>query len=119
MFSDNVKLTLKSGKGGAGAVSFRREKFVIKGGPDGGDGGQGGDIIIEVDNNTHTLSHLRGKGREVLYLPSTFILQPKFKLQGKLKLFFYVYLFFQILHNRQLMQKGYDLFPFPHYFQDV
>ena len=61
MFSDNVKLTLKSGKGGAGAVSFRREKFVIKGGPDGGDGGQGGDIVIEVDNNTHTLSHLRGK----------------------------------------------------------
>ena len=61
MFSDHVKLTLISGKGGAGAVSFRREKFVIKGGPDGGDGGQGGDIVIKVDNNTHTLSHLRGK----------------------------------------------------------
>ncbi len=61
MFTDNVKLTLKSGKGGAGAVSFRREKFVIKGGPDGGDGGDGGDIFIKVDNNTHTLSHLRGK----------------------------------------------------------
>jgi len=61
MFTDSVKLTLKSGKGGAGAVSFRREKFVIKGGPDGGDGGDGGDIYIEVDNNTHTLSHLRGK----------------------------------------------------------
>jgi len=61
MFTDNVKLTLKSGKGGAGAVSFRREKFVIKGGPDGGDGGMGGDVVIKVDNNTHTLSHLRGK----------------------------------------------------------
>lgn len=61
MFTDNVKLILKSGKGGAGAVSFRREKFVIKGGPDGGDGGMGGDVIIKVDNNTHTLSHLRGK----------------------------------------------------------
>jgi len=61
MFTDHVKLILKSGKGGAGAVSFRREKFVIKGGPDGGDGGMGGDIVIKVDNNTHTLSHLRGK----------------------------------------------------------
>ncbi len=61
MFTDNVELTLKSGKGGAGSVSFRREKFVIKGGPDGGDGGDGGDIYIEVDNNTHTLSHFRGK----------------------------------------------------------
>ncbi len=61
MFTDNVELTLKSGNGGAGAVSFRREKFVIKGGPDGGDGGDGGDIYIEVDNNTHTLSHFRGK----------------------------------------------------------
>ncbi len=61
MFTDNVQLTIKSGKGGAGAVSFRREKFVIKGGPDGGDGGDGGDVIIKVDNNTHTLSHFRGK----------------------------------------------------------
>ena len=61
MFTDNVELTLKSGKGGAGAVSFRREKFVIKGGPDGGDGGDGGDIYIKIDNNSHTLSHFRGK----------------------------------------------------------
>jgi len=61
MFIDNVELTLSSGKGGAGAVSFRREKFVVKGGPDGGDGGRGGDVFFLVDKNTHTLSHFRGK----------------------------------------------------------
>lgn len=61
MFIDNVTLTLSSGKGGPGAVSFRREKHVIKGGPDGGDGGRGGDVVFKVDKNTHTLSHYRGK----------------------------------------------------------
>ncbi len=61
MFIDNVELTISSGKGGAGAVSFRREKFVAKGGPDGGDGGDGGDVYFVVDNNTHTLSHFKGK----------------------------------------------------------
>lgn len=63
MFIDSVALTLSSGKGGMGAVSFRREKFVIKGGPDGGDGGRGGDVYFIVDKNTHTLSHFRGKHR--------------------------------------------------------
>jgi GTP-binding protein len=61
MFIDSVELTLYSGKGGAGAVSFRREKFVPKGGPDGGDGGDGGDVYFLVDKNTHTLSHYKGK----------------------------------------------------------
>ena len=61
MFVDKVELTLSSGKGGAGCVSFHTEKFVIKGGPDGGDGGRGGSIWFQVDENTDTLSHLRGK----------------------------------------------------------
>ncbi len=60
MFVDKVELTLSSGKGGAGCVSFHTEKFVIKGGPDGGDGGRGGSIWFQVDENTDTLSHLRG-----------------------------------------------------------
>lgn len=61
MFVDQVEITLSSGKGGRGSVSFRREKHVIMGGPDGGDGGRGGDVYIKVDNNTHTLSHFKGK----------------------------------------------------------
>ncbi|MEO1958252.1 MAG: GTPase ObgE [Nautiliaceae bacterium] len=61
MFIDKIKLKVKSGKGGAGCISFRREKFIPKGGPDGGDGGKGGDVIVECDNNTHTLSHFKGK----------------------------------------------------------
>ncbi len=61
MFIDSVELTVHSGKGGQGAVSFRREKFVPKGGPDGGDGGDGGNVYFLVDKNTHTLSHFKGK----------------------------------------------------------
>ncbi len=61
MFIDSVELTVSSGKGGQGAVSFRREKFMPKGGPDGGDGGKGGDVYFLVDKNTHTLSHFKGK----------------------------------------------------------
>ncbi|MCH9813365.1 MAG: GTPase ObgE [Epsilonproteobacteria bacterium] len=61
MFIDHVELVLSSGKGGAGCVSFRTEKFVLKGGPDGGDGGRGGDIFFLVDKNSHTLSSFRGK----------------------------------------------------------
>ena len=59
MFIDNVALTLSSGKGGPGCISFRREKHVIQGGPDGGDGGKGGNVYFQVDANTHTLSHFR------------------------------------------------------------
>ena len=58
MFRDEVTLQMKAGSGGNGAVTFRREKFVPKGGPDGGDGGKGGDIVIEADENYNTLYHL-------------------------------------------------------------
>ncbi len=61
MFIDSVNLTLSSGHGGAGSVSFRREKHVILGGPDGGDGGDGGDVYFVADNNTHTLAAYKGK----------------------------------------------------------
>lgn len=60
MFIDSVDIFVSSGNGGAGAISFRREKFVIQGGPDGGDGGDGGDVYFEVDLNSDTLSKFRG-----------------------------------------------------------
>lgn len=60
MFVDSVEILVSSGKGGEGAVSFRREKYVINGGPDGGDGGKGGDIYFKVDRNSDTLSYFRG-----------------------------------------------------------
>ncbi len=59
MFADRAKIFIKSGKGGDGHVSFRRELFVAAGGPDGGDGGRGGDIIFEVDLGLNTLTDFR------------------------------------------------------------
>ncbi len=59
MFIDYTKVTCYSGNGGAGRVSFRREKFVPKGGPDGGNGGRGGNIIFVVDANLYTLQDVR------------------------------------------------------------
>ncbi len=59
MFVDKVKISIKAGDGGNGAVSFRREKYIPRGGPDGGDGGRGGDIIFEVNSGLHTLMDFR------------------------------------------------------------
>ena len=59
MFCDNAKILIKSGKGGDGHVSFRRELYVPAGGPDGGDGGRGGDIIFQVDDGLNTLTDCR------------------------------------------------------------
>lgn len=59
MFADRAKIIIKSGKGGDGHVSFRREKYVPNGGPDGGDGGKGGDVIFLVDKGINTLTDYR------------------------------------------------------------
>lgn len=61
MFADRAKILIRSGKGGDGHVSFRREKYVANGGPDGGDGGHGGDVIFEVDEGLNTLYEYRHK----------------------------------------------------------
>lgn len=61
MFVDKAVIWVKAGRGGNGALSFRHEKFVDKGGPDGGDGGRGGDVVFEASNNVNTLADFRMK----------------------------------------------------------
>ena len=61
MFVDRAKIVIKAGDGGDGAVSFHREKYVAAGGPDGGDGGKGGDVVFQVDDNFSTLIDFRYK----------------------------------------------------------
>ncbi len=61
VFVDIAKITIKAGKGGDGCVAFHREKYVASGGPDGGDGGKGGDIVFQVDTNLSTLADFRYK----------------------------------------------------------
>ena len=65
MFVDIAKIKIKAGNGGNGAVTFRREKYVAAGGPDGGDGGRGGNIVFKVDDNLSTLADFRYKRKYV------------------------------------------------------
>jgi GTP-binding protein len=61
VFHDRARIVVRSGRGGDGALSFRREKYVPKGGPDGGDGGRGGDVVLVADASLRDLSSLRGR----------------------------------------------------------
>ncbi len=63
MFTDKVEIEVRAGKGGDGKLSFRHEKYKAKGGPDGGDGGHGGDVVIEANHNTNTLAYYRTNRR--------------------------------------------------------
>src|ERR1700740_1660425 len=59
MFIDEVKILVKAGGGGNGCLAFRREKYVPRGGPSGGDGGRGGDVVLVANEHQNTLLHLR------------------------------------------------------------
>ena len=64
-FVDKVTIDVRAGKGGDGAVSFHREKYVAAGGPDGGDGGRGGNVVFQADDNLSTLMDFRYKRKYV------------------------------------------------------
>ena len=61
MFVDKAKILIKAGDGGHGAVAFHREKYIASGGPDGGDGGKGGDVVFVADSNISTLADFKYK----------------------------------------------------------
>ena len=61
MYYDETKITVQAGKGGDGCVSFRRESMVPRGGPDGGNGGRGADVILRVNRHLNTLQHFQHK----------------------------------------------------------
>jgi GTPase len=63
MFNDRARIRVKGGRGGDGSLSFRREKYVPKGGPDGGDGGRGGDVVVVADPDRRDLSYFQRRGR--------------------------------------------------------
>jgi len=63
MLADRARIEVRAGRGGDGSLSFRREAHVPKGGPDGGDGGRGGDVILRCDDSLRDLQSLRRRGR--------------------------------------------------------
>ena len=65
MFIDKIKISVRAGDGGNGAITFHREKYVAAGGPDGGDGGRGGNIVFKVDEGANTLLYFRYKRKFV------------------------------------------------------
>jgi len=71
MFIDYAKITIRSGNGGDGCVSFRREKFVPKGGPDGGDGGRGGNVVFKATKHENTLLKFAFKSSLLLKMVKT------------------------------------------------